>query len=75
MEITEIYVQTSLFVNEFVNKVTWTMVRDAAVTIPQTKQLAYRPNSSSSSPVSAIIQQPGPRLRVKVVTVRHKASG
>ena len=50
------------------------MVMDAAVTIPQTKQLAYRPNSTSSSPVSAIIQQPGPRLRVKVTTMRHKAS-
>ena len=67
-------IQASVIVSEFVSKVTWTIVRDAAVTIPQTKQLAYRPSSTSSSPVSAIIQQPGPRLRVKVVTVRNKAS-
>lgn len=28
---------------------------EAAAMIPQTKQLAYRPNSSSSSPVDAIV--------------------
>lgn len=69
MEITEAY-RLGELVN-LVNKVTWTMVMDAAATIPQTKQLAYRPNSSSSSPVNAIIQRPGACLQRRQRTDSH----
>ncbi|MEQ2188450.1 hypothetical protein GOODEAATRI_015176 [Goodea atripinnis] len=55
-------------------KLTWTMVREAAATIPQTKQLAYRPSSSSSSTDTAIIH-PAARFwtgtRVKTAAVRR----
>lgn len=40
------------------SEVTWTIVMEAAVTIPQMKQLTYSPSSSSSSTDSAIIQLP-----------------
>ena len=54
------------------------MVTDAAVTIPQTKQQAYRHSSSSSSPVNAIVQRPGSCLDTegaKPATTTQRASG
>lgn len=65
------WLNTVLLDGQFNVWVTWTIVTDAAVTMPQQKHPAYSANSSSRTPDIAIVRQPHGVCEARNPTVRQ----